>query len=264
MRKNVFVNIHAVAARRFDSGALGVLCTLGHPLGGDEGRYVGVVSRDDVDVGRFEFVADGEATELQTDLDLADFRHGGGRRGAPSSARVHPEGYFVAHVSRGGGGFAVRLEGPGPSGGRKQGTSSGASFDSRRLQDGDLFCVTLIRPGLYRASGNGNAAEVRVAYPEPGGEPRPRSMMEPARVACDEGTFEPTDIEVDAGQGLVFEADGATQRIVLELEEPDDGPEERDGPGRTDGARLRYRREKLDEMRQRGLKGFPRRKPSGE
>jgi hypothetical protein len=100
----------------------------------------------------------------------------------------------------------------------------GEDFDSRRLGPGDVFAVTLIRPGRYAVTNDasGARAEVRVTYPQVGSSPyRP---PDPATVDCGANGFSEAAIVLGPAQGLVFQI-GAEARIRIELVEPDDGPE---------------------------------------
>jgi hypothetical protein len=98
----------------------------------------------------------------------------------------------------------------------------GTEFDSRRLGAGDLFAVTLVRPGRYRVTetGSGITLDARVTYPRPG--PTPYRPADPQRVHFAAG-FDPATVELGPGQGLVVEV-GEVAHMVVELIEPDDGP----------------------------------------
>lgn len=109
-------------------------------------------------------------------------------------------------------------------------------FDTRRLGPGDLFAVTLIRPGRYVAtnSATGATLDIQVTYPVVGSTPyRP---PEPANVECNAGGFNPDTVILGPAQGVLFHISTET-RIQLELTEPDDGPSPATGPlasrGRT-------------------------------
>jgi len=103
------------------------------------------------------------------------------------------------------------------------GGEGGEEFDSRRLGPGDIFAVTLIRPGRYTVANAASdaRAEVQVTYPQVGSSPyRP---PDPATVECGADGFSETSITLAPAQGLVFRID-TEARIQIELVEPDDGP----------------------------------------
>jgi len=97
-------------------------------------------------------------------------------------------------------------------------------FDSRRLEEGDIFALTMVRPGAYALNNaeTGATGEIRVAYPTVGKEPyRP---PDPISVECTDQGFSPADIDLMPAQGIIFHVRTPT-RIQIDLVEPDDGPE---------------------------------------
>lgn len=103
------------------------------------------------------------------------------------------------------------------------GSADGEEFDSRRLGPGDIFAVTLIRPGRYTVTNAADdaGAEIRVTYPQVGSSPyRP---PDPATVECGPAGFSQALTTLAPAQGLVFSI-GTEARIQIELVEPDDGP----------------------------------------
>lgn len=97
-------------------------------------------------------------------------------------------------------------------------------FDSRRLNTGDMFAVTLVRPGRYalRNTETDARGQITVAYPTVGDEPyRPPG---PVAVECTEQGFSTSEIDLMPAQGIIFRIHTAS-RIQIDLEEPDDGPQ---------------------------------------
>lgn len=96
-------------------------------------------------------------------------------------------------------------------------------FDSRKLDKGDVFAVTLLRPGEYRVANalTGATGTITVAYPVRGATPY--SPPEPATVICDAGGFHPSPLALQPAQGVIFQI-GAPGRITIDLVKPDDGP----------------------------------------
>jgi hypothetical protein len=97
-------------------------------------------------------------------------------------------------------------------------------FDSRRLNHGDMFAVTLVRPGRYELRNTETDArgQVTVAYPTVGDEPyRPPG---PVAVECTDQGFSDSEIDLMPAQGIIFRIRTAS-RIQINLVEPDDGPQ---------------------------------------
>jgi hypothetical protein len=127
---------------------------------------------------------------------------------ADTPFEVNPKGYAVFHVSAGAGGYAVRVskaaEDP-----RQQNP-----LDSRELKGEDIFSAVILRPGTYSASNSLNAkakGKITVGYPKIGKTPyRPPS---PASIVCSAGGFEPSSVELQPGQAVLFQA-AAPSRIT--------------------------------------------------
>jgi hypothetical protein len=153
--------------------------------------------------------------------------------GAATSQREHvvvsPDGYVSFTNSGKPTPFAVVVH---PMG------EKSPAFDTRRLGPGDLFAVTLIRPGEYRVRNELEKAEgrIRVAYPVVGD--RPYRPPEPLSVECGGQGFRPAQIDVKPAQGLIFQVQ-TVARIRIDLTHPDDGPGEEPAP------RASYSREAL-------------------
>ncbi len=121
------------------------------------------------------------------------------------------------------------------------------AFDSRRLAPGDIFALTMVRPGEYRLVNELGEHEGRivVSYPVIGDKPyRPPA---PYRVQCDHGGFHPQTINLSPAQGIAFQVQ-TPARIKIELIRPDDGPADR-GP-RTVRLSPQATRELIERWRQ--------------
>jgi hypothetical protein len=210
-----------------DSGALTMPAAVAHRFC-EPGDYLGVVTREEEEVGSFRLRADESSPAMQVDVDLAAFGPG---RAAPKpdcdcraenphqAFVVHPSGYAVFHVSHGPGGFRVRV-------GRPRGEEAEPAFDSARLEGEDLFMLTMIRPGTYSMHNSltGARGEIVVPYPEPAKRPyRPPAAAE---IGSSEKSFRPARAKVKPAQGVVwrFKSPG---RIELDLVKPQDSPKAR-------------------------------------
>jgi hypothetical protein len=95
-------------------------------------------------------------------------------------------------------------------------------FDSRELTEGDIFAVTMIRPGTYSVT-NVHAdtrGEIVVTYPKLGKVPyRPSN---PITIDCTKKAFNRKEIKIAPAQGQVYHIK-TRSRIKIELLRPDDG-----------------------------------------
>ena len=216
MKSSVQFNTRLVTTSTFDSGALGLLVHLIHRFP-QAGTYQAVVFRDGERVGTTCFRVTDQAAGTQLNVDLASVAQPAGRntcacREHPESApAVSPEGYVLFHAPRGIGSYAVVV------GEAREGAQ--AVFDSRSLTDGDLFALALIEPTTYRVESPGGAgtAEIRVAPIPPGTDLR---TVAPVYVDATGSGFQPAQVNVHAGQGLVFRARGATRIVITKTASP--------------------------------------------
>jgi hypothetical protein len=212
-----------------DSGSLTMLGTVIHSFR-EPGEYRGVVRKGESHEAVFYISVDKDSAVAQANIDLAmltkqpAFRKGDASTNCCSEDEpvnnrftVNPRGFAVFHVSSGPGGFDVHVEKAGKE-------EEQRIFDSRTLQDGDLFSGALLRPGTYAIHNVVSKArgEVVVSYPEIGGK-APYRPGGPVRIQAVEERLEPARIQITPGQGLVFECRTAS-RIRIELLRPDDGP----------------------------------------
>jgi hypothetical protein len=226
-----FINYHIFTQTTLDSGALTQLGAVVHKFP-DPGHYVGSIVHRDQSIGQFYLSVDPDCSATQVNIDLATVGRDShteewSSRLPENRLVVGSDGYGVFHVSRGAGGFGATVTELGSSP-----TESTGAFDTRELKRGDLFAVTLIRPGTYRVVNLNTTVrgEIVVAYPQVGNEPfRPG---DPVAVRCHDKGFEPPVIKIAAAQGHVYHiATTNPARIRVELIRPDDGPDAANEPG---------------------------------
>lgn len=219
------INTYALRQTTVRSASLGVLGSVAHPMN-EDGVYAGTVFQDGKPVAAFRIEVGANFSKSQADVDLALLIP---RRKAMESRHDSPsfelvsKGYLVMYVSEGPGGFHVALE----RAGRRE-DRAGSVFDSRTLQQGDLFIVTLLRPGLYEMHDDLGKAkgQIKVTYPKPG--KNPYVPAEPARVDVTADGFRPAEVSVGAAQGVVFTVSTAKASLAVGLAQPDDGPRKKD------------------------------------
>lgn len=208
-----------------DSGSLTMLGSAIHSFR-EVGNYKGTVRRGESILSTFYLSADKNSAVAQVNIDLAELT-----KPEPSSAKcchdhtgdqhrftLNPRGYAVFHVSSGPGGYYVHVEKA------IEGEDSEQQvFDSRKLSQGDVFSAAIIRPGYYSVTNLLTKArgEVVVSYPVIGKTAyRPPA---PVRVKSSKDYFEPNRVELQPGQGLLFDCEDPS-RIKIELTKADDGP----------------------------------------
>ncbi|WP_433384147.1 hypothetical protein ACQPZX_23290 [Actinoplanes sp. CA-142083] len=193
-----------------DSGALGMLGAVVRRFE-EPGTYRATVRLHDRTVQVFYLSVDKDSPVAAADIDLANLD------GCDSETfSVNPRGYALFRVSGGKGGYSVRLRRTDPD-------ERTPVFDTAALDGGSAFAARVLRPGTYAVSnslGDGRA-RLKVAYP-----PAAFSGYRPPDALHVEVTrqgFEPERIELMPLQGLIFDCH-APARIVIRLEDPDDGP----------------------------------------
>jgi hypothetical protein len=212
------LNRRALESANADSGAFQALDTYGHRFT-RSGRFRIDVRRDDAVVGRYSLeVVDDRSASPQVTLDVGgsarppkddccggDF--GSSERLAAGGAALWWTSANEQKMSIAG----VRID---PDGDRE-------TFDSRELGEGDFFSRVFLRPGTYRMVNRLSSAEGRIAVTNPrraGSSARNPGVAQSAvRVLCRERGFDPAEVELERGQGLVwFVVEPTRYRIVVE------------------------------------------------
>ena len=200
-----FVNLAAIGATSFRSDRLGPLDSVAHPL--KPGDYAGEVWRGDDRVGTFtiEVDDDGDGEQIEVDLcavgkpgfDKPRFR-GGSLDAAPVYAVFHCEGERTSlHVVL------------------RDRRNRDSLFDSRALQPGDYYIVTVARPGQWKMK-SGRATGVLVVQ-QATPSAKPRASASGAMIRIDGAKFDPDRAEIVSGDGAVFEITGKDIQIALKL-----------------------------------------------
>lgn len=212
-----------------DSGSLTVLASVVHKFS-ESGEYYGEVLRGRDVVGRFSIlVGDCPTTStlssatmqpsVKIDLKALDLPFSQQLENqACSCFMLKPEGYALFFVSTGAGGYVVNIQRPGTK------RDEAKVFDSRRLDEEDMFVATVLRPGTYLITNVSTKAkaELVVTYPEIG---KTRRHSETVPLECTENAITPDKIRIDPAQGLVFRFK-TPSRIKIELVKPEDRPKQ--------------------------------------
>jgi hypothetical protein len=221
-----YINHHLFTENPVDSGALTMACSVVHNFS-EPGTYAGSIIAGTRTSFTFHLLVDDKYPALQANIDLADTPGPAAegcdckteRAGGPHF-EVNPKGFVVFYVSRGPGGFAVRVTG------KLKTSDKPAVFDSRELTEGDIFAVSLLRPGTHTVmNSTGAKGKIVVGYP---GSKKGRDLYnraKPLEIRCTEKEFIPKEIEVEAAQGQVYRIETKSRsRIRIELAKADDGP----------------------------------------
>jgi len=219
------INSHLVKAKSIASYPLGILGSIAHPVT-KEGEYLGTIKFKRQTVARFKLIVDSDVKETQLDIDFANLHRQGGRKATERVVeyRVNPEGYLMFFVSSGPGGYHVVLDKLGGSKPRRV-------FDNKSLSEGDLFILTLIRPGNYEVleKRSKTVAKVTVAYPEI--TKKPYAPGTAVNIELAKTGFGPKSktLKIDPGQGIVLRIKNPKSAIMAKLITPDEGPKLRAG-----------------------------------
>jgi hypothetical protein len=211
-----------------DSGSLTMLASVVHTFP-EPGEYRGAVHLGEKVESVFYIKADKNSPVAQVNIDLgsltaspttapsADCCCDEGNKKTGSAFVVNPKGYAVFHVSSGAGGCYVHVR-------KADEDPKQKIFDSRKLEEGDIYSAVILRPGCYSVTNTLTrvaAGELIVHYPSVGKTGyRPPPAV---RIEVGENGFQPNRIEVYPGQGLSFHFKQPS-RIKIELVKPDDGP----------------------------------------
>lgn len=231
-----------------DSGSLTILGSIVHSLG-DPGEYRVALHHGESVEGVCFVTADKSSPVAQVTVDLASLGippeqaggvattgdkgcgcEGGEQGSGGQHFTVNPRGYVLFRVSSGPGGYYVHVR-------RIDADPKDKGYDSRTLGEGDLFSAVVLRPGTYSVYNTLTKAKgtLVVAYPKIGD--KAYVPPNPVRVMCGPRSLEPAKLEVQPGQGIVFEAKAAS-RIEIQLEKPDDGPGGSQTPSRAGSRKL--------------------------
>jgi hypothetical protein len=166
------------------------------------------ILRDGRVTGQFTVAVQPEGAVPQVNVDLAGLAADADRSGnITGSYAVREGGVMGFAVGPGVGRYAVVIR-------HTAGGGSRTVLDSRgQLPAGDLFAVTLITPGTYRATNLTTQARLPITVAMPGrGEPY--SPARPTLVRAGDHGFDPAAAHILAGQSIVFLAETPARFLV--------------------------------------------------
>ena len=216
---NTLSNLQALTQTSFDSGSLGGLGVIVHRMNQPGDHQVKVFQTERLLQTYSLRVVAAAPNAGQVNIDLS---HALGRLNQlsprpPEDLVVAVSGYAVFHAPPGVSGLAVQLQSPGAK-------DQPPVFDNRQLKDGDIFAVTIFRPGRYSLTNTigGAKGELQVSYPVVGDTPY--VPPDPLQAQVTAQGFQPGSLQLQPAQGIVFTINNTAARIQIELVAPDDGP----------------------------------------
>jgi hypothetical protein len=237
MAISALINRHVFATRVFDSGALTVLASVIHQFS-EPGLYYVTIRRGDavVDTTRFEVSAESSVMQLNVDLAAAvlpplvrstfarrgraaaakDCDCGGagtaaGAQAAVSTPTVSPKGYVQFFVSQGEGGLTASVV-------RADGDKT--LFDTATLGQGDLFAVSLIAPAKFSMANKLGSATGTITVTFSKEVARRLKATAPVYVETSKSAFNPNNVQLSSGQGVVFRVTEVARIVVTQESEP--------------------------------------------
>ena len=207
LRKDVVINRALLTNPALDSSAVAVRGTLFHVFR-EAGDHDVTILRDGRVTGWLTVAVQPEGAAPQVNLDLARLEADADRSGGATCYYAIREGGVMGFaVGLGVGRYAVVI-------GHAAGGGSRTVLDSRgQLPPGDLFAVTLITPGTYRATNLANQARLQITVTMPRRD-EPYSPARPTLVRASDDGFDPAAAHILAGQSIVLLAEIPARFLV--------------------------------------------------
>ena len=214
--KQAVLNRPVFTQQAFDSSSLSVLVTLIHRFP-KAGYHEVFVHRGGSLVRRFAVDVRKEAVDRQINVDMAtlDDDERGCGCDAKNGYTLSVDGMIGFYASKGTGRFTVTIQEFDDKAEKKVTVLENA----KAVPAGDLFAVTLVRPGIYRARDEASKTdvEIRVTVPKAGNYQPDQATLVP--LGKEGGYGE--KLEIASGQSLVFQPE-VDSTIRVELVKPDE------------------------------------------
>jgi hypothetical protein len=207
LRNDVLINRSLLTNPALDSSGIAVRGTVLHVFR-ESGDHDVTILRGDRVAARFTVTVQPEGAPPQVSVDLAQLEAGGS-----GSYTVREGGVMSFAVGLGLGRYAVVI-------GHTGGGGSRTVLDSRgQLPAGDLFAVTLINPGTYRATNLASQARLPITVAMPRRD-EPYSPARPTLVRAGDDGFDPAEAHILAGQSIVLLAETPARFLVEPVAAP--------------------------------------------
>jgi hypothetical protein len=201
---NTVINPYLFRHRQTKSAAFNNLCTIVH-RSTEEGVYAGEVGQGRRVLGTFRLTCDAKSESSQVNIDLstfdAVFRANVPDLPAPGNYTVSKDGYVVFHASGHHDNLYVKLT--------KVSKEKGEpTFDSRRLDKGDIVAFRLWHPGSYTITNEPGGQKAALTVLNADNRKHPDlTKQQPVRVRLSDKGFDPAKIEKWPAQALVITID---------------------------------------------------------
>ncbi|MBE7172418.1 MAG: hypothetical protein INR73_17655 [Williamsia sp.] len=207
MKSNLQVNTSLFKAEPTGSNYLVSGMVVYHPLL-EPGVYQGTITKDETAAGDFTIVCESASAETQANIDLylIDTSLAANAGQQPFSFTIRPGGYAVLYSSFGEGKYTVALR------------SEKTDYSTAKLQKGDLLMLLLMKPGTYQVEGN-NHQTCSVYTRELTNSPEDiEALNQTVNVVLGEQVFDPAEVNLIQGQGLVihFDVNGEVNIDLIE------------------------------------------------
>jgi len=210
----VRINRYLLEQTRHDSGALVQPDFVVHPYH-QPGRYQLDIFRHGKRMRSETLIVDADSNERQVSIDLAATPRSDAAgdcccKDGDALWRLGKDGYALFYVGSGSGGFSVRSF--------PLHDDKGDVFDSLKLQQGDLFGTTLLRPGRYKLEDK--AAKIAVPLKVEAVKPGDKPYLPPDALHVEIADLRKKGkgLALQQAQGIVVLAE-RDNRIVITLED---------------------------------------------
>lgn len=205
------VNLQLLKTTTFDSGALGMLAMVIHQFC-SAGHYRATIKEKGHAVTEINFEVDEKSEVMQLDIDLAQSVQNvktrpedcGCKGGKQTALVVSPKGFVLFHTSSGYGYSVTVSNGKGK-----------LVFDSTKLDNGDLFAVSLLEPASYSMSNKIGSAKGEIIVSLTPDAAKRLKTLETRYIEVSQKLFDLESIELSSSQGLVFRIKDSA-RILIE------------------------------------------------
>lgn len=220
------INYHLFNQINIDSNLLTMSSSIIHRFVNDGIYRISIHEPNGVEK-HTDFIVDSESPVLQANIDVSstvdkveckcktDITKN-------NSIVINPKGYIVFYVSTGPGGYSItvnKLDLKNSSADDKR-IKETRVFDTSKLKDGDMFAVTILKPGKYIIKNmlNKSVGNITVEYPEKTKSKKNNIPKEPVIVQVTENGFDPSNIKLRPTQGLLLKIT-SNSRIKIEMME---------------------------------------------
>lgn len=199
------INLQLLNTTTFDSGALGLMAMVLHQFK-DTGYYLASIRVNRREVTEVKFKVDDDSNNMQLDVDLAKavnteekgHKYECKKKKFVINKDLSPDGYVLFYASSGSG-YSVTVY-------KLEGRGKGKEvFDSTKLNEGDLFAVTLLEPAKYSMENKLGKASGNIDVSLKSKNTDQINKKNSLEVKVTEKKFEPNKIKLISSQGLVFQ-----------------------------------------------------------